>query len=176
MQCKVAIPSGVYIILRAIPPSEECAGNISYLFLQHCLLRGKKQQGGCVYCFQRGNAKIWRCEIYGKYPDEWTGRCIWHGFADSRWLCSRLLRPYSPTNITFQAELLHIRIFAFLSFHFLVIAPMVCYTSCKAHIAYGFGSVYALVFLDISENLYFHEKKILGRIGRLICAKDWRDG
>ena len=140
------------------------------------LLRGKKQQGGCVYCFQRGNAKIWRCEIYGKYPDEWTGRCIWHGFADSRWLCSRLLRPYSPTNITFQAELLHIRIFAFLSFHFLVIAPMVCYTSCKAHIAYGFGSVYALVFLDISENLYFHEKKILGRIGRLICAKDWRDG
>lgn len=49
-------------------------------------LTGAIQSGNtvwCVYCFQRGNAKIWRCEIYGKYSDEWTGRCIWHGFADS---------------------------------------------------------------------------------------------
>ena len=49
MQCKAAIASGVYIILRAIPPSEECAENIYCQFLRHFLLQpvfARKERAG----------------------------------------------------------------------------------------------------------------------------------
>lgn len=87
--------------------------------------------------------------------------------------CGQLLRGKKQQGGSFPGSLLHdggSTWIYFLSFHFLVIVPTVCYTSCKAHIAYGFGSVNALVFLDISENLHFHEKN-LGENGKTDMCK-----
>ena len=65
----------------------------------------------CIIIF---NGQISHCDvsIFGELCDcQDKSRRKRSTVNPDRWLCSRLLRPYSPTNITFQAELLHIRIF-----------------------------------------------------------------
>ncbi len=74
-----AIASGVYTIYEQFRFRRMCRKYIVPVFATLPFAASfceKERAGGCVYCFQRGNAEIRRCEIYRKYPD---GDCVAFG-------------------------------------------------------------------------------------------------